>query len=101
SNLFIAQRVALLGHARYVLLRPGHHLDEQAFRAFSRHYHRSGVAALERRGLLVQTQASLLLLRTVALVACFFEERPNVLGEIHLARRGGWQFASLCRCAAA
>ncbi len=97
ADLLGRQPFLLLGGHGVVLLVGGHTLDQGAFGALAGQDRRPLGPSLEGRGLVVEPQIRLLLLRPVALVALRLEDRPDVLGEIDRPRdrRGQLRLALL------
>src|SRR5206468_3270385 len=88
SDLFVGERVTLFGHSRELLFGARDRLNEEALRAFARHEERAGIASLQRRSLLVESEAALLLLDAVALEAGVSQNGLDVFDEINFSGRG-------------
>src|SRR6218665_1158879 len=63
-------------------------MNQRAVSALARDDDDAGIAGPERRGLVIETKAALLLLRAGALVAGLAEERLDVVDEADRACRG-------------
>jgi hypothetical protein len=95
ADLLACEAFAFLGHEA-IRIRAGDKLDEQAFRALAWDDGGSAVATFQGGGLSIQTELVLLLVRTVALVAAFLENRLEILLKID-GSRGGWrQVGGMC-----